>query len=126
MSTVTYWAVSHSADTTETGLPMCIDYLKLTGEGYMREQMLREWCRVRYGSEVEYVQGVAPTAGWTLHASSRERYELAERIKWGGYPTETRRIELEVAKGGIRLIADRDSVEALPETCPHCGQQISA
>lgn len=102
-----FWIVMHNADTNETGLPMNKTFIKTTWEGFPAQQneqaeiaILEDVCLRRFGKKVVYVQGVAACAGWVLHKSTLEEYRAAQPHRWGGYPTQTMRLELGIGNSG--------------------------
>lgn len=105
-----HYVVNHNADETETGMPMNRTYVRLLWRGHAAQKfaldaMLRDWCRERFGPETAYVQGVAPVPNWSIHESTREQWNAARPIKWGGYATETHRVVLGLGRksslGGV-------------------------
>jgi len=128
-----YWLVNHDADTTETGLPQRRTYLRTQWAGhsaqqYAEENILRDFCRERFGTETAYVQGVAATPNWSLHAIDQQQFVDARPIRWGGFDTETRRLllKLGVIRGGespVQIVLDlpAEDVDWDAPRCPHCG-----
>lgn len=113
-----YWFVPYGADCTETGCTMNRAYIRTVWNGYESQYdkeiaaaHMRDFCRLKFGAEVAYVQGVAPCFNWSIHDSNAQAWERAERQRWGGYPTTALRITLEIERDGR-------FVETLSETNP--------
>lgn len=92
MNKVRYWKIWHVADTTETGYTMFMDYVLTQWDGSPMQQscereILRDWCRDRYGKEVKYVQGVAPCHNWMIMESTKDEFQQAPPKMWGGVPS---------------------------------------
>ena len=106
-----YWVVDHNADTTETGLQTSRTYIKTYWEGFPAQQsaeleIVETFCYRRFGDKVAYVQGIAPTSGWTLRDSNKDEFESSKPIFWGGVPTKTMRIRLGIGDlGKVRVIS---------------------
>ena len=110
-----YWFVNHNADLTETGAFMNRTYIKTVWEGFPAQQsaereILEEFCFNRFGSKVVYVQGVAPTAGWTLSESTIEEFEESRPIKWGGWATKTFKLIMGIGKPEIKVYLEQELV----------------
>jgi len=119
-----YWRISHSADTTETGLPRARTYVRTSWAGFPahntnQDLILEDWCFQKYGPKVAYVQGVAPCPAWSISLIDKERFDKAEPINWGGYKTRTEKLTLEFQKGG-KFVERPGNVEV----CKCCGQEI--
>jgi hypothetical protein len=104
-----YWVIDHDADCTETGMPQRRTYLKTIWCGHSSHQtaekeIIQDWCRERFGSEVVYVQGVSPTKNWAVCPCMETHFNEAEGIVWGGYYTETQVVELEIGYRGTTKI----------------------
>ena len=113
MDKTRYWRISHGADTTETGYCMFVDYVMTRWDGFPMQQccgveILRDWCRERYGKEVEYVQGVAPCPNWAIGRSTKGAFQNAQPILWGGRPSGVpRQIRLSIGdRGEVREVRD--------------------
>lgn len=110
-----YWLISHDPDLTETGYPQRRTYLRTKWTGFpaqraCEQQIIQDWCRERFGAEVAYVQGVAATPNWTVAPSCEVAFEQAAPIVWGGYSTDTRRVEIHIGNGGkTTVIADYEA-----------------
>lgn len=116
-----YWFVPYCADCTETGMTQNRAYIRTTWGGhpnhYQREleaAQIRDFCRQKFGPEVAYVQGCAPTLNWIVRESTREQWEKAERQLWGGYPTTSLRISLAIERGGEFKIEQEEKDPAHP------------
>lgn len=112
MSLDRYWVINHDADLTETGSPQRRTYLKTTWDGFPSQracevEIVRDWCRDRFGPEVVYVQGVAATRNWIVDMSYECDFEEARPIVWGGYKTKTKKVWLGIGdKGKIVVHSD--------------------
>lgn len=102
-----YWFVPYSADCTETGMTQNRAYIRTMWGGHpnhhqneLEAAQIRDFCRQKFGPEVAYVQGCAPTLNWIVHASTREQWERAERQLWGGHLTTSLRISLTIERAG--------------------------
>ena len=90
-------------------------YLKTTWEGFPAQQaceleIIRDWCRGRFGPEVAYVQGVAATPSWFVNESTEEAFEAARPIIWGGYKTKTKRVAIGIGnRGKIAVHSDGEA-----------------
>ncbi len=104
-----FWLIHHDADLTETGSPQGRTYLKTIWEGFPAQQyaeleIIREWCRGRFGPEVAYVQGVAATPNWFVNESDENAFNVALPIVWGGYKTVTKRVVLGIGNRGAVVV----------------------
>ena len=134
---ITYWAVSHNPDCTETGLPMKRAYIRAEWVGFQTQEntalVIEDWCYARFGPKVAYVQGVAPCPGWWLHESTEEEWREAKGIRWGGYTHEATRIALRCGSTSSKdervvVLMEQKASERIPEggftMCPHCGKPV--
>jgi len=109
-----YWLISHNADTTETGLPMRRTYVKTIWQGFKAQQssekdILYDFCSSRFGNKTVYVQGVAPCPNWEVTPLTKEHFEKALPIMWGGYRTKTMSIELGIGKrGAVNVLSEQE------------------
>lgn len=110
-----YWYVPYGADCTETGMTQNRAYIRTSWGGhpnhYQKEleaAQIRDFCRQKFGAEVAYVQGCAPTLNWMVRESTREQWEKSERQRWGGYLTTSLRISLAIERGGEFKIEQED------------------
>lgn len=93
-----YWRISHNADTTETGLFQGVQYIRARWQGHSAHErqvlILRDYCASRFGGPTAYVQGVAPVAAWAINECSKEDWDKAEGVLWGGRRLASRRITM--------------------------------
>lgn len=79
-----YYRVAHNPDTTEKGTFTSVTYVRTalfgneTPKSYCQQGLINDFCRHRFGLEVEFVQGVAPCMGWSVHEISKDQFEAAE------------------------------------------------
>ena len=130
-----YFVIHHNADCTETGMPMNRTYVRCDWAGHNAQRqvmlVLEGWCEDRFGSRVAYVQGVAPTTGWSITEIDEARWRRAEPIKWGGMNTRTVRLALALGnKSGLdkehaKVLWEQDSKDNPigdgATICPKCG-----
>jgi hypothetical protein len=107
-----YWLVPYGADCNETGMTQNVAYIRTTWGGHPSHdscavEMLRDFCREKFGPEVAYVQGCAPCANWIIGTSDHEAWVKAERRRWGGYPTTALRLTVSMERGGkFKILAE--------------------
>lgn len=107
-----YWVVAHNADTTETGMPMNVTYIKTVWQGFplqqqSEEDILSDFCFRRFGNKTAYVQGVAACQNWRIRTSSESEFNLSKPIKWGGMATKTMQVELGIGDHGkINILSE--------------------
>lgn len=115
--TYKYWKILHTPDTTESGHCMNVTYVRTEWKGFPAQQthekeILEDYCYQKFGPQVDYVMGVAPTLAWYVREISKSDYHQAEPLKtWMNLP---HKIQLEI---GDRLsnqkIKEIDSVDCL-------------
>jgi len=110
-----YWLIEHDADCNETGAPQRRTYVKTNWIGFPAHlahvrEILKDWCRGKFGPEVVYVQGIAATLNWIVRETTLEAFSQAEPIYWGGYTTETQRCTIDIGRGGTLT----SGVECIP------------
>lgn len=133
-----FYCVSHSPDCTETGLPTKRHYVRCNWTGHPAQEslmlVLEGWCEQRFGSRVAYVQGVAPTPGWSIREIDEEQWRKATPITWGGLNTETVRLALALGnksgmdKEHVKVLWEQSSKDTpIPDDatiCPECGLRL--
>jgi len=112
--TYKYWLVPYSADTTETGSTFNRAYIRTTWGNHCALEMLRDFCREKFGHEVEYVQGVSPCLNWHIHPSDHDSWVKAERGRWGGTPTTALRLTVSVERAGKFKVLQEDKDPTTP------------
>lgn len=112
-SATKYWFIAHGPDLTETGYLMKRTYLKTIWIGLPAHQACEfetvcDWCRDRFGKEVAYVQGVAPTLAWSVAPSDPTEFETAEPVECGGHNMETHQITMTIGNGRqMTIVSER-------------------
>ena len=107
-----YWVIAHNPDITETGMLMQRTYMKTVWQGFPSQQysevdILTDFCFSRFGNKTAYIQGVAPCPNWRIDTSTREDFEKATPIMWGGLKTKTMQIELGIGDhGNVNLLSE--------------------
>lgn len=115
---VRYWRIGHNADLTETGYPMSRTYVCTTWRGHEMQQtyvreLLHDFCRQRFGPQVVYVQGCAPTLDWTVTELDRDEFAHHEPVVWGGIATKTRVVDLDIGSLTGKKIEVTDDREVM-------------
>lgn len=110
-----FWIIHHSPDCTETGFHQKRSYLKTTWKGFpaqrnCEQQIVEDFCYKRFGSKVDYVQGVCPCSAWCVTQSDAVGFRKASPNTWGGTPTETRRITLDIGDHGKTVVTSDEIV----------------
>lgn len=104
MATERFWVINHNADLTETGCTQQRTYLKTDWEGFESQRTLEleivsDWCYVRFGPKVAYVQGVAPTLSWIVSESNENEFVSAKSVMYGIYKIPTKKVVLGIGLG---------------------------
>lgn len=65
---------------------------------YAEKEIVSSWCHEKFGSPVDYVQGVAAVPAWKIINLDEKEFNEARPIKWGGLPTKTEKIHIQIGK----------------------------
>ncbi len=112
---IKYWQIDHSPDLNETGIPQRTTYVKTKWTGFPAHQacefqIVQDFCRQRYGNEVEYVQGIAACLNWRVCELTEAEFSRSTPNERGGYKTETRRVELDIGGREQTAIVSDDAI----------------
>lgn len=92
----TYWLISHCPDTNETGILSKRTYVQAVWVGFplqeATELLLEQFCIKSFKDKAAYIQGIAAVPNFEMKQISREEFEVAHPLVWGGWFTQTDQI----------------------------------